>query len=82
MDRQNHNNRWENRAKMPAKENAKFIILTHSVFFNLVTLSVNGISRQFANGSQMDKTEIETYRKFLPEMEKFEIAKTGHSAMK
>ena len=38
--------------------------------------------RQFANGSQMDKTEIETYKKFLPEMEKFEIEKVGHSAVK
>ena len=38
--------------------------------------------RQFANGSQMDKTEIETYKKFLPEMEKFEIEKVGQSAVK
>ncbi len=38
--------------------------------------------RQFANGSKMDKTEIETYKLFLPEMEKFEIEKIGHTAMR
>jgi hypothetical protein len=30
----------------------------------------------------MDKTEIETYKLFLPEMEKFEIEKIGHTAMR
>jgi hypothetical protein len=35
--------------------------------------------RQFANGSQMDRTEIETYKVFLPEMEQFEADQTGSS---
>jgi hypothetical protein len=30
----------------------------------------------------MDKTEIETYKKFLPEMERFQMEKLGHASAK